>query len=102
YFAVPAQETTLAGARLADSVLTEAAGAIASTALTPDGRFAVVGTYDGEVQMWDLAERRRVLAVEHQPGPVWGVAVSADGQRVGTGAGDGMVRVWDAPSGECI
>jgi WD40 repeat protein/transcriptional regulator with XRE-family HTH domain len=102
YLTIPAQGSRLVGAHLSDSVLAEPMSAVVSTALSSDGTYVLVGTLDGSVRLWQLADRRLMFALEGLPGPVWGVALSGDGRVVASGAGDLMVRVWNALSGECL
>jgi WD40 repeat protein len=87
--------------------LTGFRGDVESIAFTPDSRFVVTGSRDGELRTWDSATGRLLRSVAAQ-GDVFGVAVSPDGRLVATGTGSagsglpGQVSVWDFASGRLI
>ncbi len=69
-------------------------------ALSPDGRRAALGGFDGSVAILDLRTgKRRTLSGRHED-RVRALAFSADGRTLVTTAGDGRVLVWDLRSGE--
>jgi hypothetical protein len=96
-----AQDVTLTGARLSQSVLAEAFGQIFSVALSPDSALLAAGASGGEVCLWRVADRTPILSVRGHAGITYAVALSADGRRLASGGGDGVVKLWDAGSGAC-
>ena len=90
-----AQDASLAGARLAETVLGDAFGAVVAVALSADGTRVAAGTLGGEVQAWRVADRAPILAVRGHVGAVWSVALSTDGRLLVSGGDDGRVLVWD-------
>jgi DNA-binding XRE family transcriptional regulator len=96
---VDAQDTSLAGAHLAESVLAEAFDFPGSVAFGGDGAWLAAGTSTGEVWLWRVADRTPLWTVQGHAGGVWGLAVSADAGRLASGGGDGTVRLWEATSG---
>ncbi|HEX8743522.1 MAG TPA: TIR domain-containing protein [Thermoleophilaceae bacterium] len=76
--------------------------------VTPDGRFAVTGHFDGRTRVWDLRTGRRVATLAGHPRAVTSVDISADGRRAVTGSdfpggrSDGTARVWELPSGRLV
>jgi WD40 repeat protein len=77
-------------------------GQVGCVAFTPDGSRLVSGGMDKALRVWDLREKRQVLAITDHPGRVLCVAVSPDGTRFATVCGD-MPKVncfvWDAAEG---
>ena len=68
--------------------------------LSPDGRSAALGGFDGSVAILDLRTgERRTLAGRHED-RVRALAFSADGRTLATTAGDGRVLIRDLRSGE--
>jgi mono/diheme cytochrome c family protein len=77
---------------------------IESVRFSPDGaRLAVTGgkpAQMGEVQIWDVAERKLLVSLPVTFDSVFGAAWSPDGKRVAFGGTDKSVRVIDAETGE--
>ena len=63
-------------------------------AMTPNGKFLIVGTTGTKFIVWDLAKRERVYTSEPQSASVTAVAISADGRFAAT-AVEGEVMLWD-------
>jgi len=79
--------------------LSHPAGAILSIAFRPDGKELVRAGRDGEVEVWDIATRQRLLIpmpaslTRKAPGPGAIVALSSDGKWLAQQAI--AARVWD-------
>jgi WD40 repeat protein len=74
---------------------------VTSVGVTPDGRVAVSGSYDGTVRVWDLAVGRSSAILEGHTDWVRCVAVATDGRTAVSGSHDRTVRVWDLDSDRC-
>ncbi len=76
---------------------------IESVAFSPDGRkLAVTGGLPsrmGEVQIWDVAERKLMLSASITFDTLYGASWSSDGSVLAFGAGDNSVRAIDAKTG---
>ena len=76
---------------------------IESLAFSPDGKvLAVAGGVPseyGQVQIWDVAERKPIRTIQVTKDVVYGVSLSPDGKRVAVGATDKLVRVFNVADG---
>src|SRR5262249_8180929 len=61
---------------------------------TPDGRTLIAARATGIIQLWDIAERRRIATLGSDA-ESYGMAISSNGRFVASGGADAMVRVWD-------
>ncbi len=79
---------------------------IEKVVFSPDGKkLAAVGGSPGrlgEVQIWDVAERKLLLSKAITYDTLYGVSWSPDGTRVAFGCADNTVRAIDATSGEQV
>ena len=73
-----------------------------SVAFSPDGRFALSGSWDKSLRLWELATGRCVRSCEGHTDFVRSVAFSPDGERVLSGSIDRALRLWQIDSGECL
>ena len=65
-----------------------------SLALTADGRYALLGTDQSDLGLWDLWEGKWLRAFEGHTGGVESVVLSADGRWALSGSWDNTVRLW--------
>jgi WD40 repeat protein/serine/threonine protein kinase len=73
-----------------------------SVALTLDGRFAISGSWDGTLRMWNLQSGESVRTLEGHTDWVIAVAVTPDGVRAISASSDRTLRVWDLESGQSL
>ncbi|MCC7375190.1 MAG: protein kinase [Verrucomicrobiales bacterium] len=71
----------------------------ATACSTRDGR-CLVGTADGNVQMFDLSTGRPTGPTMKQTGSIHLVEISPDGRRLATVTSNGPVRIWNPSTGE--
>jgi hypothetical protein len=76
--------------------------AVTAFAYAPDGRYAVTGSSDGMLAVWDVESgnrlaRRRAESLPEDAPRVNSVAFSADGLHVASIGASGTVRLWSAP-----
>jgi WD40 repeat protein len=73
---------------------------VTAVAVLPDGRFAISGSLDGTLRIWDLAIGQVLRELQAHPGGVLSVAVTPDGVSAISGGMDGKIRIWDLNRGE--
>jgi WD40 repeat protein len=76
------------------------ADGVTAVALSADGRFALSGSQDNTLRLWDLATGNSLRTLEHRF--VTSVALSADGSRALSGSVDETLRLWDLATGKCL
>jgi WD40 repeat protein len=72
-------------------------GTVLCLACWPPGGRLLSGAIDGQLRLWDLANRRLVAAFDHHR-PVLCAELSKDGTQALSGAEDGVVRLFRLPS----
>lgn len=78
----------------------EAQGNVANAvAISPNGKWALIGSADRSVRVWDVEGGRDLKRLIGHTATVWAVAFSADGKKALSGGVDGTVRVWDIDTG---
>ncbi|MBZ0281060.1 MAG: TIR domain-containing protein [Anaerolineae bacterium] len=75
---------------------------VLSVAFTPDGRFAVSGSADKTLMVWEVATGRILRRFEGQTDAISSVAVSPDGTLALSGSFDGTLALWDLATGELL
>ncbi|MBA4106595.1 MAG: hypothetical protein C0485_12630 [Pirellula sp.] len=67
-----------------------------SLAMAPDGKWFAAGDSEGMVRIWDLADRREIVAKNVGSNGVTQLAISPDGQEIATISYDDEVAIWNA------
>ena len=75
---------------------------VMSVAFSPDGRFAISGSRDKTIRIWDLNTGEEVRRCEGHRLGIWSVAISGDGRRIASGGNDTTLRLWDFATAEPI
>ena len=75
---------------------------VVAVGLSPDGRFAVTGTWES-ARVWNLRTGEQVHEWKHRfPAYVTAVAFSPDGTMALTGAADGSAKLWAVDEGTML
>ncbi len=72
---------------------------VVSVAVTPDGRYALSGSKDKTVKVWDIESGVEVRTLSGHSNSVRALAVTPDSRFVLSGSDDHTVKVWDIESG---
>ena len=74
-----------------------------SVTWSPDGEYLAVGTYSGQVQVWD-ASAQELLHTWKSPTrvPIISLGWSPDGNTIASGELQGDINMWDTASGEIL
>lgn len=99
---VEAQDASFAGADLRGVRFTEPLEPLATMALSVDGRFLAVGSFTGQIRLWDLTDGKPLWSDHTNPHATFALAFSADGVHLVSGNAQGQLRLWDVASGRCI
>ena len=77
--------------------LTGHKGRVRAVAITKDGRYAVSGSEDTTLRIWDLERKKHVATLEGHLLPVTAVSVGRTGELAVSGAVDGSLMLWRPP-----
>jgi WD40 repeat protein/serine/threonine protein kinase len=76
-------------------------GAVASAALSPDGKLLVTGSWDHSAKIWDAATGHAIRKLENgHTGYINTAEFSPDGREILTASDDGTARLWNVATGQ--
>ncbi len=75
---------------------------ISAVAVTPDGRFAISGSQDATLRLWDVASAECVRIYKGPEQNITAVAITPDGRFVVSGSEDKTLHLWDIKSAKCL
>ncbi len=99
---IEAQDANFADADLTGSVFMETFDSIASVALSHDGKYMAVGSFNGRICIWQVADGKPLWTLTGHSRMVWSIAFSPDSQMLASGSYDRSVKLWDVSSGRCL
>jgi WD40 repeat protein len=70
------------------------AGAIHSIAFTPNGQYALSGSADGTIKLWEVETGQEVHSFSGHKDEVLSVALSPNGECALSGSRDGIMKLW--------
>jgi WD40 repeat protein len=82
--------------------LVEHSGRVASVCLSTNGQYALSGSFDNTLKLWDVATGRCLRTFEGHTNVVFSVCLSADGRHALSGSRDKTLRLWDVATGHCL
>ena len=75
---------------------------VTSVAISPDGRYALSGSRDKTLRLWEVATGKEIRQFTGHTGGVWSVAFSPDGRYALSGSEDKTLRLWEVATGQEI
>jgi len=75
---------------------------VTSVAFSPDGRYALSGSMDTTLKLWEVDTGREVRSYSGHIHGVYSVAFSPNGRYVLSGSGDGALKLWDVTTGRQV
>jgi len=75
---------------------------VESVAFSPDGKYALSGSSDNTLKLWDVTTGRELKTFEGHTSSVRSVAYSPDGRYALSGSWDTTVRIWDIETTKTI
>ena len=70
-----------------------------ATALSPDGKYMIIGFADGSLHIWDIVLQKQMYVLESHTGYITSVTCSPDAKLVLTTSLDKTACIWDIHSG---
>ena len=77
-------------------------GEVESIALSSDGRYAMSGSGDKTLRLWEVASGRCVRILEGGTAWIKSVALTPDSRYAVSGSVDKTIRLWELASGKCV
>jgi WD40 repeat protein len=77
-------------------------GAVYCSAVSPDGRYIISGSYDHTLKLWDLETGKEVRTFRGHSNWVTSVDFSPQGNVILSGSEDSTLKLWDMETGQCI
>ncbi len=79
-------------------------GKTTCAAISPDGRYILLGSYEGGIHLRDAPSGRLIHSFQGAAAPIRAVAFSADSKKIiaASSAKDGTATIWDIPKKEKI
>ncbi len=97
---IEAQDMNLSGSSITRSVFMETFGSITSVAFSPNGRYLAMGSFNGEIRVWQVANTKQLYTFAEHSGWVWSIAFSPDSTLLASGSNDRTMKLWDVSKTE--
>jgi WD40 repeat protein len=96
------QNVNFAHADLSQSVFAKQLTSTLSLAFSRDGKLLATGDVNGEIHLWQIADRQPILSCKGHAGWVHSIAFSRDGKILCSASSDHTVKLWDVADGSCL
>src|SRR5208283_4517673 len=80
----------------------DAGNQVQSVCLSADGRYALSGSMDHTLKLWEVESGRCLRTFEGHTGRVYSVCLSADGRYALSGSEHKTLKLWEVESGRCL
>ncbi len=100
-------QVNLSQAQIARSVFAETFGSVLSVAFSPDGKWLAAGESNGSIQIWEIANSRKLMTLHHHTSWVWSVVFAPhphdpEQQILVSVSDDYQVKLWDLQTGSLL
>jgi len=75
---------------------------VACVCLSGDGRYALSGSRDNTLKLWEVTTGKCLRTFEGHTDGVESVCLSADGRHALSGSGDHTLKLWEVATGKCL
>src|SRR5689334_7812383 len=83
-------------------VLSGHTGSVNALALTANGQYALSGSSDNSLILWDLETGEALRTLEGHTAPVWGVGITPNERYAVSASNDTTLKLWDLISGDAL
>jgi WD40 repeat protein/transcriptional regulator with XRE-family HTH domain len=91
---IEAQNAHFANTDMSDTLFSEPIESIASMTLSPDGTYLAVGSFSGQIRVWQVTDGKPFLTFTGHNRLVWALTFSPDGSILASGGYDRSVKLW--------
>jgi WD40 repeat protein len=77
-------------------------GGVVSVCLSADSRFALSGSVDGTLKLWEVATEKCLRTFAGHTNTVYSVWLGADSRFALSGCGNGTLKLWEVATGKCL
>ncbi len=89
-------------AHFQDCRLAQTFGGMTCVTFSPNGELLATCDANGEIQLWQVADSRRLMTLRGHDYWLWSVEFSPDGRQLVTGGQDRTARLWEIQTGACL
>ncbi|OGV56472.1 MAG: hypothetical protein A2X45_03405 [Lentisphaerae bacterium GWF2_50_93] len=75
---------------------------VTSVSFSPNGKFALSGSWDKTLKLWDVVSGECIRTFVGHTGPVSSVSFSPNGKYALSGSSDSTLKLWNIETGECL
>lgn len=94
-------DVNFSGSEFIQSSFTQTFGGILAILFSPDGQTLATSDTNCEIQVWQVADRQRLLTLQGHSNWVRRISFNPDGTLLASASDDGSVKIWDLSEGTC-
>lgn len=90
------------GSSIYHCVFSEVFSGILAVAINPGGDLLATGDANGEIQLWQIKDGKKIRSYKGHSSWIWDVSFSRDGAKLVSASDDETVKIWNIESEQCI